>query len=164
MISKAMQDALNDQIQAEFESAYVYLAMSAWCEQQNLPGHGAWMRKQAAEELEHGMKIYAHIVDRGGAVALKAIAQPPAKYKSALEVWEKTLAHEKSITARINALCDKATKANDHAMLEMLQWFVREQVEEEKTASGILEQARMIGSGSAMFFLDRHLGKDAAKE
>ena len=163
MIGKAMQSAFNDQIQAEFYSAYLYLAISAWCEGENLPGHAAWMRKQATEEVAHGMRFYTHLTDRNGTVALQAIAKPPATFKSPLDVWEKALAHEASITARIHALCDLASKAKDHAALEMLQWFVKEQVEEEKTAGSILEQVKLLnGRGPALFFLDRHLGKAAA--
>ncbi|HVZ47704.1 MAG TPA: ferritin [Gemmatimonadaceae bacterium] len=165
MIGKAMQAALNEQVNAEFYSAYLYLAISGWCEQENLPGHGAWMRKQAREELEHGMRFYGHITDRDGAVTLTAVDKPPATFKSPLDIWEKALAHERSITARIHALCELAAKEKDHAALEMLQWFVREQVEEEKTANGFLEQVKLLnGRGPALFFLDRHLGKAAGEK
>jgi ferritin len=162
MISKAMQSALNDQIQAELFSAYYYLSISAWCEAENLPGHGAWMRKQSAEEVGHAMRFYTYIVDRSGKVELEALGAPPAKFKSPLDVWQKVLANEQQVTVRIHALCDKAAKANDRATLEMLQWFVKEQVEEEKSVSTILEQVKMIGGGASLFFLDRHLAKDAA--
>jgi ferritin len=163
MISAAMQDALNDQIQAELSSAYLYLSFSAWCETSNLQGHAAWMRKQAREEVQHAMRIFSYINDQNGKVTLRAIDQPPTTFKSPLEVWQKTLANEQGVTARIHKLCDKAAKANDHATLEMLQWFVKEQVEEEKAVGTILEQVKMIGAGGpALFFLDRHLGKDAS--
>jgi len=166
MISKAMQVALNDQIQAELASAYLYLSISAWCETSNLQGHAAWMRKQATEEVQHAMKIFGYINDQNGKVTLQAIDQPPPTFKSLLDVWQKTLANEQGVTARIHKLCDKAAKASDHATLEMLQWFVKEQVEEEKSVGTVLEQIKMIGAGGpALFFVDRHLGKEAsAKE
>ena len=163
MIGKAIEGMLNDQIQAELYSAYLYLAMSAWCETLSLQGHAAWMRRQAREEIAHAMKLYEHITDRSGTVLLKGIDEPPASFKSPLEMWQKALAHERLVTARIHKLCESATKARDHAALEMLQWFVKEQVEEEKTAETILEQVKLLGdSRPALFFLDRHLGKEAA--
>jgi len=165
MLTKPIQDALNAQINLEFASAYSYLAMSAWFEGRNLPGSAAWMRRQAAEEVEHAMKIFDFVHDRDGTVTLTAVAKPTATWKDAEVVWASVLAHEEKVSASIHRLVDLAAKAKDHATGAMLQWFVTEQVEEEKTARGILEQVRLVKpTSSAMFFVDRHLGKDAAKD
>jgi ferritin len=165
MLSRKMLAALNAQINAELYSGYLYLSMSAHCESVNLPGTAAWMRKQAKEELEHGMKIFGYVADRGGRVVLAAVSQPPARWKNPLEMWAEVLDHERHVSGLIDNLVSMAVKEGDHATSAMLQWFVTEQVEEEKTASHILEQVKLIGpSGPALFFLDRHLGKEAGSE
>lgn len=165
MLSETIQSALNDQIQAELYSSYLYLSMAAWCEASNLQGTAAWMRRQSQEEASHAMKLFDYINDQQGRVRLKAVEAPPGDFTSALEIWQKTLDHEQSVTARIHKLCQLAHKENDFATQEMLQWFVKEQIEEEKTATTILEQVKVIGaSGPALFFLDRHLGKEAEAE
>jgi ferritin len=162
MLSKKMQAALNEQINAELYSAYLYLAMSAHSEATNLPGIAAWMRRQAKEEAGHAMRIFDYVADRGGRVTLGAIAKPAATWKNQVEMWSQVCEHERHVSALINKLFALAAKENDYATEAMLQWFLTEQVEEEKTASQILEQVKMIGpSSSGLFFLDRHLGKDA---
>jgi ferritin len=159
MLSKPIQDAINQQINAELASAYLYLSMSAHFEAANLPGSAAWMRRQSKEEA---MKLFDYIHDQDGRVTLKPVAAPPAKFGSVVDVWRQTLEHEREVTERINALYHLAHKANDFATQAMLQWFVTEQVEEEQTARRILEQATMLGpSSTALFFFDRHLGGDA---
>jgi ferritin len=136
--------------------------MAAHFEAANLAGSGKWMRRQAREEVEHGMKIFDFVNDRDGRVTLAAIAQPPSQFGSAAEVWEQVLKHEQLVTEKIHRLYALAQKENDYAAQTMLHWFITEQVEEEKSAKAILEQARMIGpSSSAIYFLDRHLGKEA---
>lgn len=165
MISEKVQAALNDQINAELGSAYVYLSMAAYFESNNLGGSASWMRRQAQEEAAHAMKIFDFVHDRDGRVILAAIAKPPVEFASALEVWEQVLKQEQDVTARIHKLYALAAAEKDYATQNMLQWFVDEQVEEEKTAKSILEQVKMIGpSSSALYFLDRHLAKDAAAE
>jgi len=160
MLSKTMQDAINDQIQKEYHSSYLYLAMAASCEASNLPGAAQWMRVQSQEELAHALKLYDHVVDRGGRVTLQAIPQPPAEYKSALDVFEKVLAHEQLVTAAIHKLYALALKENDYPAQIMLQWFVTEQVEEEKSATEVVEQLKAVGeSKTSLMLLDRHLGK-----
>jgi ferritin len=145
MLSPKLQTALNDQINAEFGSAYTYLAMAAHLQATNLPGSAAWMQRQAREEVGHALKIFDFVNDRDGRVTLKAIPEPPPEFKSVLDIWESALKQEQGVTARIH--------------------FVTEQVEEEKTAKSILEQVKAIGpSTSAIYFLDRHLGKDAEAE
>lgn len=160
MIKKTVLKALNDQIVAELYSAYMYLGMSAWCEDRNLPGFAAWMRKQFEEEQKHALKIFDFVLERGDAVQLGAIDRPPAAYKSLQEVWEKTYAHEQHVTSLIHGIYALAQKEQDLATQTLMQWFVTEQVEEEHQASSILEQVKMIGTNSsAVFFLDRHVNK-----
>lgn len=160
MLSKTMQDAINEQIQKEYHSSYLYLAMAAYCEASNLPGSAQWMRIQSKEEHAHAMKLFEHMVDRGGRVTLQAIPQPAAEYKSALDVFEKVLAHEQLVTASIHKLYALAVKENDYPAQVMLQWFVTEQVEEEKNASQAVEQLKAVGeSKTSLMLLDRHLGK-----
>ncbi|MGH7629196.1 MAG: ferritin [Gemmatimonadales bacterium] len=164
MLDAKIEPALNDHLQHELASAYLYLAMAAHFEAANLPGSARWMRKQAGEELAHAMKVFDYVVDRDGRVTLQAIAQPPAQFAGTEDVWQQALANEQKVTGVIGALCGAAQKAGDHATAAMLQWFVTEQVEEEKAVRAILEQVQQIGQvSSAMFFLDRHLGKEAAK-
>lgn len=158
MISQTMQEALNDQVKAEFYSGYLYLAMAAWFETQNLNGFANWMRVQTQEELAHGMIIYNYIGNRGGRVTLGAIDQPPADWASPRKVFEDAYAHEQLVTGRINKLVDLAIKESDHATNAFLQWFVTEQVEEELNASTIATQLRVAAdSPNALFMLDREL-------
>lgn len=164
MISAGVQDAINDQINHEFFAAYIYLSMSAYFESTNLPGFAAWMRHQATEEITHGMKLFDFINDRGGRVVLKAIDAPPTDFKSPLEVFEQALKHEQKVTGMISALYEKAAAANDFAAQVALQWFITEQVEEEKTADLIVEQLKMIGNDRpALLMLDREMGARKAE-
>ncbi len=160
MISKIMQDAINEQIKNELYSAYLYLAMSAYFEERNLAGFASWLRVQASEEQEHAMKFYDYLHDRGGQVVLKAIEQPPAEWKTNLEVFEQVLEHEQKVTSLINKLYEQALKENDYPSQIMLQWFINEQVEEEKNASQIIENLKLIDArGTAVLMLDHDLGK-----
>lgn len=158
MLSKAMQDAINEQINAELYSAYLYLAMSAHCAAVNLPGFAHWMRIQGQEEMGHAMKFFDYVVDRGGRPTLQAISQPPAKFKGPLDIFEQALAHEQEVTKRIHQLYGVATKESDYASQGMLQWFIKEQVEEEKSAGEVVASVKMIGEqGPALIMLDRQL-------
>jgi len=160
MITQAMQDALNDQINKELFSSYLYLSMAAYFEDRNLPGFASWLRLQADEERAHGMKIYDHLLERGGKVELKAIDAPKTAWKSTLEVFEEVAAHEAKVTASIYALYELALKEKDYPAQVMLQWFISEQVEEEKNAAEILTQVRLIEErGTAVLMLDHRLGK-----
>jgi len=159
MLSKAMQDAINQQINAELSSAYLYLSMSAYCAATNRVGSAHWMRVQFQEEQSHAMKLFDFINSRGGRVVLQALSQPPVEFGSPLEVLQKALEYEQKVSASINQLYGLATKENDYASVVMLQWFVNEQVEEEKTATAIVEQLKLIGNdGPALLILDRELG------
>ena len=160
MLSDKLQSALNEQIKHELYSAYLYLAMSAHFESKSLPGFAKWMRKQFEEEMEHAMKIYDFIHDCGGTVKLQAIEQPPAEFGTPLEAFQQALEHEKFITDRINELYKLALSENDYPTQIMLQWFIEEQVEEEKTASDIVEQLKLTENhGPAILMMDHRLGK-----
>lgn len=163
MISQSLTDALNDQLKHEFYSSYLYLAMSAYSDSQNLTGFAHWMRLQADEEREHAMKFYDFILDRDGRVALPALPQPPRDFGSPTKLFEQVLAHEQEVTSLIEQLYRKAVAEQDHATQVFLQWFISEQVEEEKTASQILETLRMAGDNKvALLMLDRELGARTA--
>jgi ferritin len=158
MLSKTIQDAMNTQINHELASAYAYLSMAAYCESANLPGFAHWMQVQAREELGHAMKFYGTINDRGGRVIVHAIAQPAVEFRSPLDVFEQALANEQHVTATINQLYGLAVQEGDYASQVFLNWFVEEQVEEEKSASHIVETLKMIGDNkAALHLLDREL-------
>ena len=160
MLSQRMQDALNKQIEHEFYSSFVYLAMSAHFEHGNLPGCAKWMRLQAGEEHVHAMKIFDHILDRGGVVAMPAIPQPPARFDGPLSIFEQALLHERAVTKSIHDLYELAVQERDYPARVFLDWFVNEQVEEEKTAELVVEQLRMVGDDRpALLLLDRELGQ-----
>ena len=164
MISSTIQNAINDQIKHEFFSSYLYLSMSAYFETQSLPGFARWMRVQSQEEHEHAMKFFDFLNDRGGSVELQALDQPVGEFQSPLDVFEQSLAHERKVTALIHRLYELALKENDYATQTLLQWFITEQVEEEKNAGQIVEQLKMTGGEpSALLLLDRDLaGRGAA--
>ena len=160
MIGKAMQDAMNEQINKELFSSYLYLSMAAYFEDRNLPGFAHWMRAQEGEEREHAMKFYDFIFERGGKVILKAIDAPKTDWKSALELFEEVAAHEAKVTASIYALYELALKEKDYPAQVMLQWFITEQVEEEKNAAEIVASLKQIEEkGTAVLMLDHRLGK-----
>ncbi len=160
MITKSLQDAINEQINKELYSSYLYLSMAAYFEDKNLPGFANWMRKQADEERGHGMKFYDHMVERGGRVMLKALDAPKTDWKSSLEAFEEVAEHEAKVTASINALYELALKEKDYPVQVMLQWFITEQVEEEKNAAEILANLKLIEDrGTAVLMLDHRLGK-----
>ncbi|MCZ7544563.1 MAG: ferritin [Anaerolineae bacterium] len=168
MLKDAMQKALNEQINAELHSAYLYLSVSAYFESTNLRGFANWMRVQAQEEVDHAMRFYSYVNDRGGVVTLTAIDGPETKWASPLAAFEGALAHERYISGRINDLVGLARKESDYATEEFLQWFVAEQVEEEATADEIVQQLKLIGENPAgLFIMDREMagrqpGADAA--
>jgi len=164
MLSATLQSAINQQIKAEIDSAYLYLAMSAFCESQNLPGMATWLRIQWQEELQHAMKLFRYVNDRNGRVLLEAVDKPPAEFSSPSALFTMVLDHEKKVTALINKLYDLAMKENDHATQIELQWFVKEQVEEEKNASDVLHMLNTAGeSGVSLIMVDRQLAQRAAK-
>ncbi|MBN2553343.1 MAG: ferritin [Spirochaetales bacterium] len=155
-----MQDALIEQINAELYSAYLYLAMAAEFESQNLKGMASWMEAQAKEETEHAKRFYDFVNDRGGRVTLKAIDAPPAEWKSPAAAFRAAYEHEQKVSAMIHNLVDIARSEKDKAAEVMLDWFVNEQVEEEATASEIAEKLERIKeSANGVFMMDNALGK-----
>jgi ferritin len=162
MIGKSMQEAMNEQINKEFYSSYLYLSMAAYFEDKNLMGFAHWMRLQADEEREHAMKFYNFILDRGGRVYLKGIDAPETDWKSNLEVAEQVAEHEGKVTASIQDLYELAMKEKDYPAQVMLQWFISEQVEEEKNAAELVAKLRLIEErGTAVLMLDHRLSKRA---
>ena len=159
MLSKAMNKSLNEQVTWEMYSGYLYLGMSAYFQETGLPGFATWMRAQAQEELSHAMLFYNFILGRGGNMKLAAIDAPPARYKNSLDVFTKTLEHERSVTARINKLVGQARKEEDYATDIFLQWFVTEQVEEEENVTDVLNKLKLVkADGQGLLMLDRELG------
>ncbi|MGH7902153.1 MAG: ferritin [Thermodesulfobacteriota bacterium] len=164
MISKEMQEALNNQISNEYFSSYTYLSMSAYCESINMQGFAAWLRRQSKEELEHALKIFDYVLDRNGKVNLKAIEQPPSKFSSLLKMFQQAFEHEREVTGMINKLYELALNEGDHATAVQMQWFITEQVEEEKNALNLVEKLRLAGeNGSALLILDRQLADSTPK-
>ncbi len=160
MISKKMQDALNEQINAELYSAYMYLSMVAYFESVNLSGFATWMRAQTQEELMHAMKIYDYVNEHGGRVTLKAIDGPPTNWESPLAVFEAVYAHEQKVTGLINKLVDVAIGEKDHATNNFLQWFVNEQVEEESSADEIVQKLKLMAdTPGGINMLDNEMGQ-----
>jgi ferritin len=160
MLTQKMQSALNEQIQNELASAYLYLAMSAYLEDQNFAGAAHWMREQYKEELEHAAKLYKLMVDRHGRVRLEGIAKPQADFGTLKDTFQAVLAHEKKVTATINSLYEVALAEKDYASQIELQWFVKEQIEEEKGVEELLAQLEACdGKPHLLLMIDRHLGK-----
>jgi ferritin len=163
MLSDKLYDLLNDQVNKEHYSSYLYLAMAAYFESENLPGFANWMKVQSQEEYEHGMKFYEFINDRGRKVVLKEIAKPADTWSSAADVFQNVLQHEKLVTSLINAIYAQALKDEDYPTQVMLHWFINEQVEEEKNAQQIVDQLKMVGtSANSLMILEHALGKRAA--
>ncbi len=160
MISQTMQDAINAQIQHEFYSANLYLAMSSYFEANNLEGLAKWMRIQFEEEQAHALKFFDYLHDRGGRAYVGVIEQPPAEFESPLDVFQKAYAHEQKVTGLINKLYEQALKENDYPTQILLQWYINEQVEEEKNAQTIIEKLKAIGPIQGLILhLDHQLGK-----
>lgn len=159
-LSVKMQGALNSQVANEFHSAYLYLSMSAWLDERNLPGMGKWLRKQAQEELGHGMKILKFISDRRGVVELAAVSKPPASWPSPAGVFEAAFKHEQGVTHAIHGLVELAEGGKDRATVSFLDWFVTEQVEEEASTSQAAERLKLAGDKpGALLALDAEFGR-----
>ncbi len=158
MLSKRIEKELNDQINAEYWSAYFYLSMAAYFENKNLPGFANWMKVQYQEEISHVLKFFNYINERGGRVLLKPVDAVKTEWKNEIEVFEDTFKHEQKVTGLINNLVNIAFEEKDHATHNMLQWFVSEQVEEESNADEILQQLKMLeGNKHGLLMLDREL-------
>jgi len=158
MIKKAIGDALNEQINAEFQSAYLYLSMSAYFLSEGLAGCANWMRIQYQEELAHATRFFDYVNERGGVVKLTPIEEVQVEFAGVVDVFERTLTHEQIVTGLIDRLMDIAIKESDHATKSFLQWFVDEQVEEEANVEQILHNLKLIrGEGQGMLMMDREM-------
>ena len=158
MLKEKVLKALNKQINAEMHSAYLYLSMSAYFEDKGLSGFANWMKVQYKEELAHALKFFDFVNERNGRVILEPIDGVPSEFDGIIDVFEKTLAHEQSVTEMINQLVDVAVEASDHATQSFLRWFVDEQVEEEANVNELLDNLKLIdGQGNGVFMLNREL-------
>jgi ferritin len=158
MLKEKVLNAINDQINAEQYSAFLYLSMSAYFQDLGLPGFANWMFIQYQEELTHANKFFKYVHERGGKVLVKAIDQVETEFAGVIDAFEKTLAHEQYVTDRINKIMDVAISESDHATTSFLKWFVDEQVEEEANVTEILDTLKLIsGQGNGIFMLDREM-------
>lgn len=158
MLSKKMESALNEQINREMYSAYLYMAMSADSTFKGLKGFANWFMVQYHEEMLHAMKMYEYVTRQGGSVRLKAIEEPPATFASAMDMFQQTLKHEQFVTQCINDLSNLAVQEKDHASQVFLQWYVSEQVEEEENDNDVIAQLKLVGSDTAgLFMLDKEM-------
>ena len=163
MLKKELTDALNDQINKEIYSAFLYMSMSGYTNDLVLKGFANWFMVQYHEEMFHAMKLYEYVQSQGETVVLKTVEAPPSTFSSPLDAFEKTLAHEQVVTQSINDLMDLAIEHRDHATKIFLEWYVTEQVEEEDTASDMIAQLKMIGDDAhALLMMDRELAGRAA--
>ena len=158
MLSEKLEKSLNDQITFEFYSSYTYLAMAAYCEASDLSGFANFFRVQAKEELDHAMKLYDYVFQKGGRVILGEIEEPKKEYESMVDVFETGLAHERIVTSKIYAITDIATEEREHATMSFLKWFIDEQVEEENNFNSLLKKVkRCEGNSAALYMLDDEL-------
>ena len=158
MLKPRVEEAINAQIQRELYSSYLYLSMAAHLASRNLPGFSHWLNVQAQEEMIHVIKFYTHVLDRGGKVTLQAIEAPPHEWPTLEAIFQATLAHERYITENIHDLVDIAAAERDHGTHAFLQWYVNEQVEEEKNAEDLLAKIQLLGgTGHGVFMMDRDL-------
>jgi len=160
MLSQTLIDAINDQIQYEYYSAFTYKAMQVYFEQEDLTGMANWMDIQFQEEMSHAEKMFKFVCETGGRVELKQIDAPRNDYSSALEIFEETLKHEQEVTARINKLMDLAQEERNHTAQIFLQWFITEQIEEEANVGHIIAKLkRVAGDGRGLMMIDQELEK-----
>ena len=164
-LSAKLEKSLNDQINLELSSAYAYLGMVAYFERTPFTGFGAWMRVQSGEEVGHASRFFKYIVERGGKVTLGAIAEPKCEYKSPLDVFKASLAHEQRVSAAICAIYEQAAGEKDYPTLSFLKWFLDEQVEEERNVSEILAKLELAGDNrGALYQLDKQAGRRAEEK
>ena len=163
-LEKNVLKAINEQVNKELFSSYLYLSMSAYCESEGFPGCAKWLKVQSNEESEHGMKLYHFVHERGGRVELEAIDKPKTDFKGLSQLFAQVLEHEQKVSASITALYETAMKFNDYPTQIMLQWFITEQVEEEKNANEIIDLLKKVGdSPVSLMMFDRQLGARVGK-
>lgn len=159
-LSAKIEKALNNQLNLEFSSAYIYLGMEAYFEQTPYSGFAKWMEVQYSEELGHSRKFFNYIAGRNGKIKLQAVSEPKCEYKSPLEAFQVSLAHEQKVSASIAALYELAGEEKDFATQSFLKWFLDEQVEEEKNVGDLVVKLELVGDNrNGTFQLDHHAGK-----
>ncbi|XOU94020.1 MAG: ferritin [Candidatus Kerfeldbacteria bacterium] len=157
-MNKKINEAINKQVAAEFYSAFLYLAMSAYCETNNFKGMANWLKIQYQEELTHALKLFQFILDRGGQTDLQALDKPEINFTSPHDVFQKAYEHEQKVTGMINDLYELATQEKDYASQELLHWFIKEQVEEEANSTEIAENLKKVGDdGNGLLLIDQQL-------
>jgi len=162
-LSKSLCDAMNTQVQNELASAYLYLAMSAGCAEQNLKGSAHWLKVQWEEEILHATKMLDYIIERGNEVRLDGIPKPDFRFETLSAVFEQVLSHEQGVTVAINELYAQATQEHDFAAQSFLQWFVTEQIEEENSAQDVLDMLKIGGNdGAGLLMVDQSLAQRTA--
>ena len=162
MVNEKMGNAINEQINWELYSSYLYMSMAAYFESKNLKGCSSWMRIQAMEELTHVKRFYDFLTARGGRVLLSEIKAPPTEWETPLTVFEETLKHEQHVTSRINDLVDLSLELRDHATNSFLKWFVDEQVEEEESVDEVLQSLKLNENNpGGLFMIDKELAQRA---
>ncbi len=162
-LNSKLAKLLNEQINNEMSSSYIYLAMAAWFEQTPYTGFATWMFNQSREETMHALKFYQYVVDRDAAVVLQPIAQPKADFKNPIDVFEHSLKQEQKVTQQINDLFEVAEQVKDHASKNLLLWYLNEQMEEEKSVRDILDRLKLAGNDPAsLLVLDREAGQRKA--
>ncbi|MEI8377843.1 MAG: ferritin [bacterium] len=160
MLNKRIEKIINEQINAETYSSYLYLAMSAYCSELGLAGFANWLKIQAKEELFHADFMFNYLIERNGRVVLESIEKPPVQWNNVIEIFEETLKHEQYISSRINDILNAALEEKDHATASFYKWFIDEQVEEEATATDVLSKLKLTkAEGSALFFMDQEMQK-----
>jgi len=160
MLNQRIEKIINEQINAELYSSYLYLAMSAYCADLGLAGFANWLKIQVQEELAHVEFMFNYLIERNGRVVLETVEKPPVEWNNIIEVFEETLKHEQYISSRINNIVNVALEEKDHATASFYKWFLDEQVEEEATASDVLSKLKLTkAEGSALFFMDQEMAK-----
>ncbi len=159
MLSDNMTTELNKQLNREFYSSYLYLAISSWCANAGYKGSASWFMIQHEEERTHAIKIYDYLLDQSAKIQLLNVETPKMDYSSLLECFEDSLSHERKMSLFFNSLCDLAMQEKDHASYGFFQWFVQEQIEEESSASDIVAKLKLVGDGNGVFMIDSQLGE-----
>ena len=158
MTSEKLKDLINNQINKELYSSYLYLSMSSFCEAKNLSGFANWFMIQAQEERDHALMFYNYAHRIGMDVKFEAIDKPGMTFESPLDVLVKTYEHEQLVTSLIYAIMDEAVECHDYKTVQFLQWFVSEQAEEEETANGLVEKLKLAGeTQSGLFLMDAEM-------
>ncbi len=162
MLDKKIEDMIVEQMNFEIHSAYIYLAMGAYCDSIDMPGFANWFKIQWEEEIYHSTRMYEYIVERGGRPILESIEAPQKEWSSLIDTFEKALIHEQEVTKRINSIMTEAVNLSDHATRSFFNWYIDEQVEEEATVDTIIKQLKMVkDSGHGLFMMDKEMGSRA---